>query len=890
MTSDSRPKTPVSPGRRSEDWESWLKWDGTTNGKDHSRETDLASKSIELQSTVSRKRKSSSISDHDPGLSHGNEDSKPPPGKKSHNIVERRYRTNINDKIAALRDSVSTLRTAKSPQSQSNQNDAQPPAKLNKGTVLSTAVEYIQSLEKDKQCLELEISNLKARLRTAEQRLLDVDTSEKAVVVSSAATSTDDSQTSACISTGSSGWSNSVQGMIELPEDMRRLRTASLQAQYAESSYMDHIDTPRDEQGADLSCSNGARRTKVMGKLMFGTFAGLMVMQGFGEGDSEPKKTNKRSLFAIPAHLRPSTLSFAWFSLSPHFGAHHSQLLFAILKAFLVLFIIAFTVFLYAFCSKPKTKKQTLKPTSAPSLASPLEVRRNAWLTAIQTVRVPRHKFLPEWGAVNLEALQYVLRQVIGWRGYSWLTNQSEDDEVARVRAWDIAIDAQLMGGDAEISGSRLLLTILASGTLPKTPGRLILKAIHVRILLWKASRPGQGSLWSIVHSIAALLADQQWRCAQNLQKEPVIKTEQPPYEIESLPEHLAALLQLGCSEVLTDPIIQRAHNLAWSRPTREDVHGTEDEMDLVVDDFTIRSPHDALCAWLSSTTLQKALFGSLKSDVDDSPELEWHFGVALHTAPPASIAQARALAANAVFVEANHQNALKMLLQDSVPKDAGAKDIAASITAGSTSFIDSSLPKAIVHDIELVTFCALTLETLQHDSANWEDFEQALHTLTAGYSEAKELTWLSFATAYRLVCSVALDDDLRTHYKRHISSLCWRLLMWLEVTETSNAGLEQATETEIEAMLSKHVEVDNKPQQQTSLSEKSKTACATKAAHATTDSKNPSFTNQALKPSKSSSATTHGSWNNPLTNKRDRRFSRSSLDSGYFSVRSDRS
>jgi Helix-loop-helix DNA-binding domain len=53
-----------------------------------------------------RKRKSSAEADDD-----DEENSQHPPVKKTaHNMIEKRYRTNLNDKIAALRDSVPSLR------------------------------------------------------------------------------------------------------------------------------------------------------------------------------------------------------------------------------------------------------------------------------------------------------------------------------------------------------------------------------------------------------------------------------------------------------------------------------------------------------------------------------------------------------------------------------------------------------------------------------------------------------------------------------------------------------------------------------------------------------------------------------------------------------------
>jgi hypothetical protein len=63
-------------------------------------------------STMNRRKRKSSIDEDDEG-----DDSPPPtssssrPVKKTaHNMIEKRYRTNLNDKIAALRDSVPSLR------------------------------------------------------------------------------------------------------------------------------------------------------------------------------------------------------------------------------------------------------------------------------------------------------------------------------------------------------------------------------------------------------------------------------------------------------------------------------------------------------------------------------------------------------------------------------------------------------------------------------------------------------------------------------------------------------------------------------------------------------------------------------------------------------------
>jgi hypothetical protein len=81
-----------------------------------------------------RKRKSSVEDDEE-------EDSPPPRGhpvkKTAHNMIEKRYRTNLNDKIAALRDSVPSLRvmSKKNSRGEEIQEDLQgltPAHKLNK--------------------------------------------------------------------------------------------------------------------------------------------------------------------------------------------------------------------------------------------------------------------------------------------------------------------------------------------------------------------------------------------------------------------------------------------------------------------------------------------------------------------------------------------------------------------------------------------------------------------------------------------------------------------------------------------------------------------------------------------------------------------------------------
>lgn len=75
-----------------------------------------------------------------------------------HNVVEQRYRNNINDKITQLRDLVPLLRCVEGlPE---NLEGLRPAKKLNKATVLTKAIEYIQHLERKNTQLAEQNDNL----------------------------------------------------------------------------------------------------------------------------------------------------------------------------------------------------------------------------------------------------------------------------------------------------------------------------------------------------------------------------------------------------------------------------------------------------------------------------------------------------------------------------------------------------------------------------------------------------------------------------------------------------------------------------------------------------------------------------------------------------------
>lgn len=152
------------------------------------------------------KRKSSSSGEDDEHLSQRSSPSPPPslrrsstkdsdnlpggaPKKTAHNMIEKRYRNNLNDKIAALRDAVPALRVmvhrlesgGQGENGASEGDEAEdyeqryggdaedlgglaPAHKLNKATILGKATEYIVHLERKNRNLARENAALRSRV------------------------------------------------------------------------------------------------------------------------------------------------------------------------------------------------------------------------------------------------------------------------------------------------------------------------------------------------------------------------------------------------------------------------------------------------------------------------------------------------------------------------------------------------------------------------------------------------------------------------------------------------------------------------------------------------------------------------------------------------------
>ena len=578
------------------------------------------------------------------------------------------------------------------------------------------------------------------------------------------------------------------RGMIHVPEDIRRLQSQANSQKYAVPQ--ENYPQNRRQMGP-----NGWQTGGYFGKLMVGSLAGLMVMEGFSQPEQETNNPNARGLFAIPSQfltpisksLRSSLdLNLLGYHVSAGHTLHYMKLFFAV-GALLYVFLPSL------FSSKPKakdSKTQAAMLAAAPSLASSIQVRRRAWLTAIQTVWVPRHNFFLEAAALCLKMVKLSIRNTIGSEGYAYLTGITQQQEAARIKAWEIALDAQLAGGDVEVSKSRLTLTLLASGTLPDTPARLMLKALHIRVLLWEVGNAGFNGFY-MFQEITAKMARWKWNEAKQLQR--MITNSKGQSQGEELPPYLLALLEQECDEVLVDSIGQRAYNLAWNLPT---THNTQcsSSMDSVVEDFAIKSPLDAVAAWWSSLVLEEALSLGITASADDSAaqkSIIENITLAIKTAPTGSGAQIRALVARAVLMKekrgANIAAAL-LAVGPSEPRGTGTKET-------SPTLINTSASLAALPDVNMSLRCAMAI-------AHLERFPAPANP-TAAYRiinsiNPTNLTQLGFTACLKLMEEISAHPLVAASCNRALERLAGNLRIWIGGKQGEGVGLGTAERKEL--------------------------------------------------------------------------------------------
>lgn len=695
------------------------------------------------------------------GSQNGDE---PPFKKTSHNVIEKRYRNNLNDKIVELRNSVPSLRVMGSTDGGGGSEDLgglTPAHKLNKATVMGKATEYIKHLEKRNTTMADEMDILKARLAAVEAAIGRSDDRHSSFSSSS----------SGAVARPREGSSTS-QTFLNIPQEQSRYGQTTIQPQYLQQqgqpAYAPPLSPPVDAQN-QAQYVNG-RGGGVVNKLMMGAMAGIMVMEGFQQSDDD-----LRGLATGPGAIIKRGLDFA----APTAFSRHATV--PLIKIALIIGCVMYllTPLLSMSSRRPLQKsREVVRLPHAPSLASPVEVRRKAWLTAMQTVYVPKH-FLLEVVHVLSKMAILSTRRLIGSKAYNSLTGTNKEEEAARVKAWDIAIDAQLAGGDAEVSYYRLLLTLMASGTLPDSPTRLMQKAVHFRVFFWDVANAGYGNILGF-KAITEKVGKIYWDSARRLQKEMVqaqsLSRSCAESEGELLPDHLTSLLELDCDEVLGDEMIQRAWNLAWNKSSAHAL-APNAAKDSVVEDHAIRSPLDAIGAWYANVTIDDTLVDVL-SEHPSSLDTEYYIALAISIAPPASATHVRALTTKAVLSNRRREGHIVVALE--------ALPIDSPTGAGTMNFVSHAPASPDV--CMALTLAKVVALLAQHKSP--ASRARAYSMLASLRLAPGDFTLLSAVAVYRLLRGQT-DRRMPVAASLGLEDMAASLRLWIGTSAGRRIGLD---------------------------------------------------------------------------------------------------
>lgn len=583
---------------------------------------------------------------------------------------------------------------------------------------------------------------------------------------------------------------NSPAGMIAVPDDMKRILSAQMavgrpypmpdQQFFNQAQNVRMLQQQQIQQQKQAPQARWGNISPYYGKLMVGSLAGLMFLEAVREEEISNDTPEGRGLFALPLRLAGKFAT----GLDIHLMGYHvhtSLKLILVLGSFLWIFVPS--LFSTNDSENKKTAFTSLRPL--PSLAASIHVRRQAWLTSIQTVWVPRHNFILEAAALLLKTIKLSMRNAIGMHGYQMITGLTEEQETARVKAWSIALDSQLAGGDVEINKSRLLLTLLASGTLPDTPGRLMLKALHIRVILWDLSC--NGFQQKATNALASKIARARWNEARKSNRMLAqLRRDSSEQHEDELPEHLATLVELECDDVLNNDVIQRAHNLAFNRETTHNVEQHIDGMDAVVDDIALGTPMDAVAAWWSTGALHMVLADVLAGDGESENTKAEDIHLAIQVAPIGSVARVRAVVARALLIE----------------RQRGAH-IASALEAVGTGKVESPLTKStsIIEstsflgnpDLRLALRCAMAIAHLRRLGDTKMAPKQKLIRLVDSImtpSVVSSMSLLGCTAAFVLMEVLFEHKDAAGQFGSSLERLAGNLRLWIGGPSGNERGL----------------------------------------------------------------------------------------------------
>ena len=186
---------------------------------------------------------------------------------KSHSIVEKRYRTNLNQKIAELAECIPSLK--KDGQDHNDAGHSLPTLRHNKATVLAEAIAYIQQLQCRNDCLEKANAALQQPSRNQPQNH-DIDAGK--TVIPSAVEPPNEA---VATNMETKPPSKPIQGMLKVPEEWRKLWRGELK------QYSPEQEEPKSaRQSGTSSSSTESQSGKYVRRVPAGSLAALMLLDG----------------------------------------------------------------------------------------------------------------------------------------------------------------------------------------------------------------------------------------------------------------------------------------------------------------------------------------------------------------------------------------------------------------------------------------------------------------------------------------------------------------------------------------------------------------------------------------------------------------------------------
>lgn len=355
-------------------------------------------------------------------------------------------------------------------------------------------------------------------------------------------------------------------------------------------------------------------------RLAMAAFAGMMATESFHTTD----QSDSRALFALPTRMLGQFTSGLQRLLPVHWTNSSAETLTYMVRLLLLFSVVGCVIYPSVFGrAKAGSKAESSSRDAATTTAITRHTvsaadRRDTFQSASQLVWIPESGFAAECAAIALTIPRLVLQHVgvpIG-AAPSWLTCRTlgstpQETKAAHAKAWDLVLDTQLLGGDTDLNARRLLLTLLCTASLPKTPLRQMLMAVHARVLLWRLrgsfiGRLARGQVGTIVRHC--------WERARELSRQQSGGDE--------LPRHLCRLLQLDAEDVLTSTVVRRVDKLAQQQPSNPATGSVEDSVGC---DTSVRSPLDAVAAFWVASSVRKLLVEFLEVEAGEDKDDDVH-------------------------------------------------------------------------------------------------------------------------------------------------------------------------------------------------------------------------------------------------------------------------